>query len=129
MALIFFAIVLAVYCIVFPQAIPIVVGAILGCFALIIYKYCKLTNKKMEVKVSWIGLLGVAFVVLKLCNVIAWSWWFVLMPFYLPIAIGFILVFGIIFAAFTSLVVDIARESSGNKDEKESENKDSSTKD
>ena len=83
----------------------------------------------MEVKVSWIGLLGVAFVVLKLCNVIAWSWWFVLMPFYLPIAIGFILVFGIIFAAFTSFAIDIACEFSDDKDEKESENKDSSTKD
>lgn len=36
-----------------------------------------------------LGLLGVAFVVLKLCGVIAWSWWFVLMPFYASIAIVF----------------------------------------
>lgn len=129
MVLIFFTIILAVYCIVFPQAIPIVVGAILWCAALMLYKYYKNKNKKMEVKVSWIGLLGVAFVVLKLCNVIAWSWWFVLMPFYLPIAIGFILVFGIIFAAFTSFAIDIVRKYSDDKDEKESENKDSSTKD
>ncbi len=28
------------------------------------------------------GLLGVAFVVLKLCNVITWSWWFVTLPFW-----------------------------------------------
>ena len=27
------------------------------------------------------GILGTAFVVLKLCGVIDWSWWFVLMPF------------------------------------------------
>jgi hypothetical protein len=26
--------------------------------------------------------LGIVFIVLKLCSVIAWSWWFVLMPFY-----------------------------------------------
>lgn len=32
--------------------------------------------------VSPLGLLGVAFVVLKLCNVIAWSWWWVTCPFW-----------------------------------------------
>jgi uncharacterized membrane protein YdbT with pleckstrin-like domain len=29
-----------------------------------------------------LGLLGVAFVVLKLCNVIDWSWWWVTLPFW-----------------------------------------------
>ena len=29
-----------------------------------------------------LSLLGVAFVVLKLMEVIAWSWWLVLLPFY-----------------------------------------------
>lgn len=33
------------------------------------------------------GLLGVAFVVLKLCDVISWSWWLVLLPFYGPAAL------------------------------------------
>lgn len=33
------------------------------------------------------GLLGVSFVVLKLCHVIDWSWWWVLAPFWLPAAI------------------------------------------
>jgi hypothetical protein len=28
------------------------------------------------------GLLGVAFVVLKLCGVINWSWWWVTAPFW-----------------------------------------------
>ena len=28
------------------------------------------------------GLLGVAFVVLKLCDVIDWSWWWVTAPFW-----------------------------------------------
>ena len=36
---------------------------------------------------STIGLLGVVFIALKLMGVIAWSWWFVLMPFYAVIAI------------------------------------------
>lgn len=38
-----------------------------------------------------IGLLGVAFVVLKLCHQIDWSWWWVLLPFwggFVIIAIG-----------------------------------------
>jgi len=40
------------------------------------------------------GLLGVAFVVLKLTGVIAWSWLWVLAPFWIPLAlvIGFLLV-------------------------------------
>jgi phosphoglycerol transferase MdoB-like AlkP superfamily enzyme len=28
------------------------------------------------------GLLGVAFIILKLCHVIDWSWWWVLAPFW-----------------------------------------------
>lgn len=39
------------------------------------------------------GLLTVAFIVLKLCHVIDWSWWWVLGPVWIPfvIVIGFIL--------------------------------------
>lgn len=37
------------------------------------------------------GLLGVAFVVLKLCHVIDWSWWWVLAPFWIPL--GLLVVF------------------------------------
>lgn len=32
--------------------------------------------------ISLIGLLGVAFVILKLCKVINWSWWWVTLPFW-----------------------------------------------
>lgn len=39
-----------------------------------------------------IGLLTIAFVVLKLCNVIKWSWWWVLSPLW--ICAIFILVVG-----------------------------------
>ena len=38
--------------------------------------------------VGTFGLLGVAFVVLKLTEVIDWSWWLVTMPFYFGPAIG-----------------------------------------
>ena len=39
------------------------------------------------------GLLGVAFVILKLCKVIDWSWWYVTIPFWG----GLVLVLGILF--------------------------------
>lgn len=34
--------------------------------------------------VGFLGLLTVAFVVLKLTSVISWSWWWVLAPLWLP---------------------------------------------
>jgi len=42
------------------------------------------------------GLLGIAFIVLKLCNVIDWSWWWVLSPFWIMVAL-YIVVFAIAF--------------------------------
>lgn len=38
------------------------------------------------------GILLIVFIVLKLCGVIAWSWWWVLCPLWIPIAIWLILV-------------------------------------
>lgn len=41
-------------------------------------------SDKIEVNtgIDFCGLLGVVFIVLKLCKVIAWSWWWVLLPLY-----------------------------------------------
>lgn len=33
-------------------------------------------------------LLAVAFIVLKLTGVIAWSWWWVLAPLWIPVVLG-----------------------------------------
>jgi phosphoglycerol transferase MdoB-like AlkP superfamily enzyme len=41
------------------------------------------------------GLLTVAFIVLKLCHVIDWSWWWVLSPLWIGLGV-LILVLGII---------------------------------
>lgn len=30
--------------------------------------------------IGFVGLLQIAFIVLKLCKVINWSWWFVMLP-------------------------------------------------
>lgn len=38
------------------------------------------------------GVLLIVFIVLKLCGVIAWSWWWILCPLWIPIAIWLILV-------------------------------------
>jgi hypothetical protein len=40
--------------------------------------------------ISFASALGLVFIVLKLVGVIAWSWWWVLAPFWIPLAIGVI---------------------------------------
>ena len=42
------------------------------------------------------GLLGVAFVVLKLCGVINWSWLWVLSPFWIGLVIAIVVFVAII---------------------------------
>ena len=44
--------------------------------------------------VTGLELLLVAFVVLKLCDVIGWSWWWVLAPFWIPVALVVLLLLG-----------------------------------
>jgi hypothetical protein len=36
--------------------------------------------------VGFFGLLTIVFITLKLTHVIAWSWWWVLAPFWIPLA-------------------------------------------
>lgn len=44
-----------------------------------------------------LGLLGVVFVTLKLCHVIAWSWWWVTLPFWVGFAfVGGYILFGML---------------------------------
>ena len=42
-------------------------------------------------KIGLLGLMGVAFVILKLTGVIAWSWWWVTAPFWGGFALAFLL--------------------------------------
>jgi hypothetical protein len=42
--------------------------------------------------------LGIVFIVLKLIGVISWSWWWVLAPFWIPLAI--VILCAIIIAIF-----------------------------
>lgn len=58
----------------------------------------KFKNKKLTINIS--AILLIAFIVLKLFGLINWSWWWVLVPLWLPIccsiavvAIGTLVVF------------------------------------
>lgn len=48
-------------------------------------------NNKSSGGIGICGLLGIVFIVLKLCGVINWSWAWVLAPFWIPIALALVL--------------------------------------
>lgn len=41
----------------------------------------------MKITINLTALLTVIFIILKLCKVITWSWWWVLSPLWIPPAI------------------------------------------
>jgi hypothetical protein len=49
-------------------------------------------NSKTGGGVGFLGLLAIAFIVLKLTGHISWSWWLILSPIWGPFAIGVLLV-------------------------------------
>lgn len=59
----------------------------------------KTTNNTATGGIGITGLLTVAFVVLKLCHVIDWSWWWVLSPLWISLAISVILVIIVVLVA------------------------------
>ena len=64
-------------------------------------------NNNSSKGVGFAGLLTIAFIVLKLCGVIAWSWWWVLSPVWITIAIVIVLLIGVVIKA----VVETEKES------------------
>lgn len=44
-------------------------------------------NNKTSGGIGFFGLLTLLFIGLKLCGVIAWSWWWVLAPTWIPVAL------------------------------------------
>lgn len=59
-------------------------------------------NKNINIQFPAIGptLLGIAFIILKLCHVIEWSWLWVLAPFWIGVAIWLILFITCLIIAF-----------------------------
>ena len=43
--------------------------------------------------IGFVGLLTIVFIVLKLCKVIDWSWWWVLSPMLIAIALVLVVLF------------------------------------
>jgi hypothetical protein len=52
--------------------------------------------------ISFLSLLFIVFLVLKLTKVIAWSWWWVTAPLWMPVALG-IVVFIILYAILMNI--------------------------
>ncbi|MBL5841356.1 hypothetical protein I4U30_24180 [Enterobacter asburiae] len=61
-------------------------------------------------KIGFMALLALVFITLKLCGVIAWSWWLVLLPLYfgLALVIGVIVLFflGVFGVAGVSSIIE-----------------------
>lgn len=49
-------------------------------------------NEASKGGIGFAGVLQVAFIVLKLCKVIDWSWWCVLLPTIIPIGLAAMIV-------------------------------------
>lgn len=58
--------------------------------------------------IGFCGLLTILFIALKLCNVIAWGWLWILSPLWIPfvLVIGILLI-TVIFAGFIGLIKSI----------------------
>ena len=57
-------------------------------------------NSSSSGGIGFFGLLGVAFIVLKLCGVINWSWWWVTAPIWGSLALSLLIGLIIIAVAF-----------------------------
>ena len=51
--------------------------------------------------IGFVGLLQIAFIVLKLCKVINWSWWLVMLPALIE---GGILIIGLLIIVICALI-------------------------
>lgn len=52
----------------------------------------------MNVSIGPLSLLTIVFIILKLTEVIAWSWWWVLAPVWIPLALALvIIILGLLF--------------------------------
>lgn len=56
--------------------------------------------------VGIITILGVVFIVLKLCGVIDWSWWWVLAPFWAPWALLIVITVSVLGALGVWLMIE-----------------------
>lgn len=57
-----------------------------------------MSERNVAHQTDWVALLGVAFIVLKLCGVISWPWLWVLAPFWVGLALllGILVIGGLV---------------------------------
>lgn len=48
-------------------------------------------NNNSSGGISFFGLLTIVFIVLKLTEVITWSWWWVLSPLWIPVTVAVVI--------------------------------------
>ena len=56
-------------------------------------EYDKKTTTAAKGGMNFCDVLLIVFIVLKLCKIINWSWWWVLSPFWIPLGLAIIFVF------------------------------------
>ena len=56
-----------------------------------------MNDKQTSNGIGFTGLLTIVFIILKLCNIIAWSWWWVLSPLWISAILWVILVVIVLF--------------------------------
>lgn len=57
--------------------------------------------------------VGIVFIILKLCGLIDWDWWLVLLPIYGPLAIVLIIIFIIFVVSFVGHFLKKRRKDHG----------------
>lgn len=55
---------------------------------------------------SFLSMLAILFIGLKLAGIIAWSWWLVLLPLYLGLAIVGVLIIIMVITGGTAITID-----------------------
>lgn len=63
------------------------------------------TQAQLTSSLNILSVLGIAFIILKLTGHIAWSWWWVLAPFWGPTALFLAIVAGVLLCGLAVLVV------------------------
>lgn len=53
-------------------------------------------NNSKSSGIGFCGLLAISFIVLKLTNYINWSWWWVLSPLCIPLAVALVVILAIV---------------------------------
>lgn len=57
-----------------------------------------MNNKQASGGIGFTGLLTIVFIILKLCGVITWSWWWVLSPLWISAILWVVLVVVVLLA-------------------------------